>query len=136
MRELSEPEVAVIKENARLDNQNLLKRLDDEYGSNSRGRNSAFIPLHTNTSSSTVSSAPIPSEVVSDRKLLKLESIGRGAFAKVFKTKWMDEPYAQKVFTPMHTEAFKKEASNLAGLSHPNITPIVCVGVTTATPCS
>lgn len=136
MRELSEPEVAVIKENARLDNQNLLKRLDDEYGSNSRGRNSAFVPLHTNTSSSTVSSAPIPSEVVSDRKLLKLESIGRGAFAKVFKTKWMDELYAQKVFTPMHTEAFKKEASKLAGLSHPNIMPIVCVGVTTAAPCS
>lgn len=136
MRELSEPEVAVIKENARLDNQNLLKRLDDEYGSNSRGRSSAFVPLHMNTSSSTVSCAPTPSEVVSDRKLLKSESIGRGAFATVFKTKWMDDPYAQKVFTPTHTEAFKNEASVLAGLSHPNIMPIVCVGVTTAAPCS
>ena len=136
MRELSEPEVGVIKENARLDNQNLLKRLDDEYGSNSRGRSSAFVPLHINTSSSTVSSAPTPSEVVSDRKLVKSESIGRGAFATVFKTKWMDEPYAQKVFTPTHTEAFKNEASVLAGLSHPNIMPIVCVGVTTAAPCS
>ena len=136
MRELSAPEVAVIKENARLDHQNLLKRLDDEYGSNSRGRNSAFLTMHINTSSSTVSSAPTPSEMVSDRKLLKLESIGRGAFSKVFKTKWMDEPYAQKVFTPTHTEAFKNEASSLAGLSHPNIIPIVCVGVTTAAPCS
>lgn len=126
MRELSEAEVAVIKENAILDNRNLVKRWDDEYGSS----RTDFIPLYVNTSSFTVSSsARTPSKVDADRKLLKLESRGRGAFATVYKTKWMGETYAQKVFT--HTEAFKNEASILAGLSHPNIIPIVCVGVTT-----
>ncbi|CAK9225230.1 unnamed protein product [Sphagnum troendelagicum] len=61
--------------------------------------------------------------------------IGRGASATVHKVEWLGKQFAEKCFFGPQGEHFQKEASLLAGLSHPNILPLFCL-VTTANSCS
>jgi serine/threonine protein kinase len=61
--------------------------------------------------------------------------IGKGASAIVHKVKWLGKHFAEKCFFGPEGEHFQKEASLLAGLSHPNILPLFCF-VTTANSCS
>ncbi|CAM6036319.1 unnamed protein product [Sphagnum compactum] len=61
--------------------------------------------------------------------------IGKGASAIVHKVEWLGKYFAEKCFFGLEGEHFQKEASLLAGLSHPNILPLFCL-VTTANSCS
>jgi hypothetical protein len=61
--------------------------------------------------------------------------IGRGGSATVHKVEWLGKQFAEKCFFGPQGEHFQKEASLLAGLSHPNILPLFCL-VTTANSCS
>jgi serine/threonine protein kinase len=61
--------------------------------------------------------------------------IGKGASAIVHKVEWLGKHFAEKCFFGPEGEHFQKEASLLAGLSHPNILPLFCF-VTTANSCS
>jgi len=61
--------------------------------------------------------------------------IGKGASAIVHKVVWLGKHFAEKCFFGPESEHFQKEASLLAGLSHPNILPLFCF-VTRAHSCS
>ncbi|CAN5970163.1 unnamed protein product [Sphagnum jensenii] len=61
--------------------------------------------------------------------------IGKGASAIVHEVEWLGKHFAEKCFFGPEGEHFQKEASLLAGLSHPNILPLFCL-VTTANSCS
>jgi hypothetical protein len=61
--------------------------------------------------------------------------IGKGASAIVHKVEWLGKHFAEKCLFGPEGEHFQKEASLLAGLSHPNILPLFCL-VTTANSCS
>jgi serine/threonine protein kinase len=63
------------------------------------------------------------------------KQIGTGASAIVYEVNWLGKQLAEKCFNGPETEAFKKEMSLLAGLSHPNILPLFCV-ITRADSCS
>jgi predicted Ser/Thr protein kinase len=52
--------------------------------------------------------------------------IGKGGFATVHKVTWLGKDFAEKCFDGQENEAIQKEASLLAGLSHPNILPLFC----------
>ncbi len=61
--------------------------------------------------------------------------IGCGGFATVYEVTWFGKQLAEKCFDGLETEAFEKEMSLLAGLSHPNILPLFCI-ITKADSCS
>jgi hypothetical protein len=61
--------------------------------------------------------------------------IGKGGSATVRKVTWLGNDFAEKCFYGRENEAMRKEASLLAGLSHPNILPLFCC-VTRARSCS
>ncbi|KAH9571985.1 hypothetical protein CY35_02G122700 [Sphagnum magellanicum] len=61
--------------------------------------------------------------------------IGKGTSAIVHKVEWLGKHFAEKCFFGPESEHFQKEASLLAGLSHPNILPLFCF-VTRANSCS
>jgi hypothetical protein len=61
--------------------------------------------------------------------------IGKGPSAIVHEVEWLGKHFAEKCFFGPEGEDFQKEASLLAGLSHPNILPLFCL-VTTANSCS
>jgi serine/threonine protein kinase len=52
--------------------------------------------------------------------------IGKGGFATVHKVTWLGKDFAEKCLYGQEKEAIRKEASLLAGLSHPNILPLFC----------
>jgi serine/threonine protein kinase len=52
--------------------------------------------------------------------------IGKGGFATVHKVTWLGKDFAEKCLYGQENEAIRKEASLLAGLSHPNILPLFC----------
>jgi tRNA A-37 threonylcarbamoyl transferase component Bud32 len=52
--------------------------------------------------------------------------IGKGGSATVYKVTWLGNDFAEKCFHGLENEAMRKEASLLAGLSHPNILPLFC----------
>jgi hypothetical protein len=52
--------------------------------------------------------------------------IGKGGSATVYKVTWLGNDFAEKCFYGRENEAMRKEASLLAGLSHPNILPLFC----------
>jgi hypothetical protein len=52
--------------------------------------------------------------------------IGKGIFSTVHKVTWLGKDFAEKCFYGPENEAIRKEASLLAGLSHPNILPLFC----------
>jgi serine/threonine protein kinase len=55
--------------------------------------------------------------------------IGRGASATVHKVTWLGKGFAEKCFRGQQNETIRKEASLLAGLSHPNILPLFCYAI-------
>jgi len=55
--------------------------------------------------------------------------IGRGASATVHKVTWLVKDFAKKCFHGQQNEAIRKEASLIAGLSHPNILPLFCYAI-------
>jgi hypothetical protein len=52
--------------------------------------------------------------------------MGRGGSATVHKVTWLGKDFAEKCFDGTENQDFQKEASLLAGLSHPNILPLFC----------
>jgi len=52
--------------------------------------------------------------------------IGRGGSATVHKVTWLGKDFAEKCFHGPENETLRKEASLLAGLSHPNVLPLFC----------
>jgi serine/threonine protein kinase len=52
--------------------------------------------------------------------------IGEGGSATVRKVTWLGNDFAEKCFHGPENETMRKEASLLAGLSHPNILPLFC----------
>ncbi|KAH9567479.1 hypothetical protein CY35_03G029700 [Sphagnum magellanicum] len=52
--------------------------------------------------------------------------IGKGGSATVHKVTWLGNDFAEKCFHGQENEVMQKEASLLAGLSHPNILPLFC----------
>jgi serine/threonine protein kinase len=52
--------------------------------------------------------------------------IGKGCSATVHKVTWLGKDFAEKCFPGPENQVFRKEASLLAGLSHPNILPFFC----------
>ncbi len=52
--------------------------------------------------------------------------IGEGGSATVRKVTWLGNDFAEKCFQGPENEAMRKEASLLAGLSHPNVLPLFC----------
>jgi len=52
--------------------------------------------------------------------------IGKGGSATVRKVTWLGNDFAEKCFHGPENEVMQKEASFLAGLSHPNILPLFC----------
>ncbi|KAH9569015.1 hypothetical protein CY35_03G109800 [Sphagnum magellanicum] len=63
---------------------------------------------------------------VQPQDLLQVNYIGRGTFGEVYKTKWLGEQYAKKVFRGANLESFKRESEILADLCHPHVVRIVC----------
>ena len=57
--------------------------------------------------------------------LKRLDQLGKGASASVFRTKWMGELLAEKRFAN-DQQLFENELSILIGLSHPNILSFYC----------
>jgi serine/threonine protein kinase len=70
----------------------------------------------------------IPSLVwrVHPQDLPEVIFIARGAFGEVYKTKWLGEQYAKKVFREVYSESFNTEFEILADLRHPHVVRIVC----------
>jgi hypothetical protein len=52
--------------------------------------------------------------------------IGKGGSATVHKVTWLGKDFAEKCFHGPENQDIRKEASLLAGLSHPNILPLFC----------
>ncbi|CAN5967502.1 unnamed protein product [Sphagnum jensenii] len=55
--------------------------------------------------------------------------IGEGGSATVRKVTWLGKIFAEKRFDGPEDEVMRKEASLLAGLSHPNILPLICCAI-------
>ncbi len=55
--------------------------------------------------------------------------IGEGGSATVRKVTWLGNDFAEKCFHGPENEVMRKEASILAGLSHPNILPLFCCAI-------
>ncbi|KAG0585086.1 hypothetical protein KC19_3G256900 [Ceratodon purpureus] len=65
------------------------------------------------------------SETVSS-SLKRMESLGKGSAATVYRAKWLEAEVAQKMFYPEKIPDFEKEVSILGGLSHSNIASLFC----------
>jgi hypothetical protein len=63
---------------------------------------------------------------VDPRDLKKGKKLGKGAFGKVYETKWLTENYAKKVFHRVQHESFTRESDILARFCHPNVVRTMC----------
>jgi tRNA A-37 threonylcarbamoyl transferase component Bud32 len=105
------------------DSKNLIKRLEISFGQ------ATLLQEHaTNVHATNV----IDAWKVEYKSIHRVPSgpIGEGSSATIHKVRWLGKDFAEKCFHGSENEeAMRKEASLLAGLSHPNILPLFCCSI-------
>ncbi|CAK9872706.1 unnamed protein product [Sphagnum jensenii] len=137
--DIKDKEFHFIDEKAMEDRQRLLSRLTKVGSSDSKNlikrleiSSNRAILLHENATN------VIEAWKVEHKNIHRVPNgqIGRGGSATVRKVTWLGNDFAEKTFYGHdNNEAMRKEAFLLAGLSHPNILPLICCA-TRARSCS
>jgi hypothetical protein len=122
-------EFHVIDEKAKEDRRRLLLRLTEVGSSDSE---TLIRRLHISSNRTTFlrdnATSVIDAWKVEFKSIHRVPNgqIGKGGSATVHKVTWLGKDFAEKCFHGPENDAIRKEASLLAGLSHPNILPLFC----------
>jgi hypothetical protein len=127
--DVKDEEVHFIDEKAKEDRQRLLLRLIHDGSSDSKN-----LIRRLQISSNRATFLQDNATSVIDAWKVEYKSIhrvpkgqlGKGGSATVHKVTWLGKDFAEKCFHGPENEDIQKEASLLAGLSHPNILPLFC----------
>ncbi|KAH8966578.1 hypothetical protein BDL97_03G032900 [Sphagnum fallax] len=136
--DVKDKEFHFIDEKAMEDRQRLLSRLIEVGSSDSKNLIKRLeISFHQITFLPKNATNVIDAWKVEPKNIHRVPNgqIGKGGSATVRKVTWLGNDFAEKCFHGRENEAMRKEASLLAGLSHPNILPFFCC-VTRARSCS
>jgi hypothetical protein len=136
--DVKDKEFHFIDEKAMEDRQRLLSRLTEVGSSDSENLIKRLeISFHQITFLPENATNVIDAWEVEPKNIHRVPNgqIGKGGSATVRKVTWLGNDFAEKCFYGRENEAMRKEASLLAGLSHPNILPLFCC-VTRARSCS
>jgi hypothetical protein len=126
---VKDEEFLIIDEKARKDQQRLLSRLTEVGSSDSKNLIKRLeISSHRATFLQESATNVIDAWKVEYKSICRVPNglIGKGAFATVYKIIWLGKDFAEKCFHGPENQWIRKQASLLAGLSHPNILPWFC----------
>ncbi len=130
---LKDEEFRLIDEKAKEDRQRLLSRLIKDGSPDSKNLIRRLeISFDQATLSQEHATNVIDAWKVEYKSIHRVPNgrIGEGSSATIRKVRWLGKDFAEKCFHGSENEeAMRKEASLLAGLSHPNILPLFCCSI-------